>query len=55
MSEQPSADAPFHPKAGYSAFVLGVLLLAYILNFVDRQILALVLGHRNGGKGGQLT
>ena len=40
MSKQ--NPAPFAPSAGYSSFVLIVLLLAYILNFVDRQVLALV-------------
>jgi len=33
----------FRPGTPYSAYVLFVLGLAYILNFVDRQILALVL------------
>ncbi len=32
----------FAPSSRYSAYVLGILLLAYILNFVDRQVLALV-------------
>ena len=32
----------FNPSAGYSWYVLAVLLAAYILNFVDRQVLALV-------------
>ncbi len=36
-------SAAFQPKPAYSAFVLGMLTLAYILNFVDRQVLALVL------------
>lgn len=34
--------APFAPSSRYSAYVLGILLAAYILNFVDRQVLALV-------------
>lgn len=33
---------PFAPSSRYSAYVLGILLTAYILNFVDRQVLALV-------------
>lgn len=33
---------PFSPSGRYAAYVLGILLLAYILNFVDRQVLALV-------------
>ena len=32
----------FAPSTGYSWYVLAVLLAAYILNFVDRQVLALV-------------
>ena len=35
-------QATFAPRPAYSAFVLVALLLAYILNFVDRQVLALV-------------
>ena len=35
-------EATFAPSGRYSAYVLGVLLAAYILNFVDRQVLALV-------------
>jgi len=34
-------SAAFRPKKSYSAYVLGALLLAYILNFVDRQLLAI--------------
>ena len=41
MSEDPRSG--FQPRPAYSAFVLGVLLLAYILNFVDRQVFALVM------------
>ena len=35
-------QAPFAPRPAYSAYVLVALLLAYILNFVDRQVLSLV-------------
>ncbi len=42
MSDNATNEGAFEPKPTYSAFVLGVLLLAYILNFVDRQVLALV-------------
>lgn len=35
-------EAPFAPSNRYSAYVLCILLIAYILNFVDRQVLALV-------------
>ncbi|MDG2306277.1 MAG: MFS transporter [Candidatus Binatia bacterium] len=35
-------EKPFAPSSSYSVYVLVVLLLAYILNFVDRQVLALV-------------
>lgn len=40
-SAEPDAT-PFQPSPRYSAWVLGILLVAYILNFVDRQVLALV-------------
>lgn len=45
MENTPPNDpgpASFQPTSRYSAYVLGILLLAYILNFVDRQVLALV-------------
>jgi MFS family permease len=35
------APAPYSP--GYARYVLGVLLAVYVMNFVDRQILAIVL------------
>ena len=38
MSEQPAAA----PSRAYANWVLFLLLLAYILNFVDRQVLAIV-------------
>ena len=36
------APAPFGPSRGYANWVLFLLLLAYVLNFVDRQVLAIV-------------
>jgi predicted MFS family arabinose efflux permease len=36
------APAPFAPSRGYANWVLFLLLLAYVLNFVDRQVLAIV-------------
>jgi MFS family permease len=42
VNEQQSAS-PAEPKAsGYSWYVLGVLVLVYILNFIDRQILSIL-------------
>lgn len=39
----PAAEkSDFAPTPRYSAYVLGVLVAAYVLNFVDRQVLALV-------------
>ena len=35
---------PFHERRWYPNYVLGVLLLAYIFSFVDRQILSLMVG-----------
>ena len=32
------------PSRAYSLWVLGLLSLAYVLNFVDRQVLAIVAG-----------
>ena len=38
---EPAAAAP--PQAsGYSWYVLGVLVVVYILNFIDRQILSIL-------------
>jgi MFS family permease len=33
-----------YPHAGYAWYVVGVLTLAYIFSFIDRQILALMVG-----------
>ena len=42
MNEQ-QGGSPVEPKAsGYSWYVLGVLVLVYILNFIDRQILSIL-------------
>ena len=35
-------SAPFRPRPAYQGWVLFVLLLVYILNFIDRQVLSLV-------------
>ena len=37
-----SAGAPAAPSRAYAQWVLFLLLLAYVLNFVDRQVLAIV-------------
>lgn len=40
---QPDGAAPTAPRAsGYSWYVLGVLVVVYILNFIDRQILSIL-------------
>ena len=39
----PGSDAAARPTPAYAWYVLGVLLAVYVLNFVDRQILAIVL------------
>lgn len=36
-----TADAPFSPA--YARYVLGVLFLVYVFNFIDRQVLAIVI------------
>ncbi len=35
-------SGPFRPRPVYQSYVLVVLLLVYVLNFIDRQVLALV-------------
>jgi MFS family permease len=37
-----AADSSEKPATGYSWYVLGVLVLVYILNFIDRQILSIL-------------
>lgn len=37
-------DAPPYPSRGYSWYVVGVLCIAYTLSFIDRQILAFLVG-----------
>ena len=42
-SVMPDASAPPEPKAtGYSWYVLSVLVIVYILNFIDRQIISIL-------------
>jgi MFS family permease len=36
-------DQESYPRAGYAWYVVGVLTLAYILSFIDRQILSLMV------------
>ena len=46
-SALPNARAPEaepYPPAGYAWYVVGVLTLAYIFSFIDRQILSLMVG-----------
>lgn len=38
----PSARDPHAPGGSYSRYVLGVLVLVYILNFLDRQIISIL-------------
>jgi MFS family permease len=45
-STEPNAQSPgpdAYPPAGYSWYVVGVLTLAYIFSFIDRQILSLMV------------
>lgn len=44
MSNEPTAatDGSEQPATAYSWYVLGVLVLVYILNFIDRQILSIL-------------
>lgn len=41
-AETATADAPLPEASGYSWYVLGVLVVVYILNFIDRQILSIL-------------
>lgn len=42
QGSQKNQDPPY-PPIGYSWYVVGVLLVAYILSFIDRQILSLLV------------
>ena len=42
MSEGEAGIVPVQRASGYSWYVLGVLVLVYILNFIDRQILSIL-------------
>ena len=42
MSDEPSGESPELRASSYSWYVLGVLVLVYILNFIDRQILSIL-------------
>ena len=39
-----SAEADDYPSPGYAWYVVSVLTLAYVLSFIDRQILSLMVG-----------
>lgn len=41
QSAKPGEEAPLYTK-GYTHYVLGVLVMVYIFNFIDRQILAIL-------------
>lgn len=43
MQQADHTDSSY-PSAGYANYVLGVLVAAYILSFIDRNILALLVG-----------
>jgi MFS family permease len=42
--EVPSSAPDPYPSSGYAWYVVGVLTLAYIFSFIDRQILSLMVG-----------
>jgi MFS family permease len=44
MPNPDQSDAEFQPSDAYSNYVLGLLFLVYVFNFVDRQILSVFLG-----------
>ena len=44
MNRQEGGDAGIQPiSSGYANYVLAILFLAYVINFVDRQILSILL------------
>jgi predicted MFS family arabinose efflux permease len=44
MSEEPPREALDEISPGYSNYVLGVLFLVYVINFIDRQVLSVFIG-----------
>lgn len=42
MTDEAAPSAPEQRASGYSWYVLGVLVLVYILNFIDRQVLSIL-------------
>lgn len=42
MQDQPTAAPPQQRASSYSWYVLGVLVLVYVLNFIDRQIISIL-------------
>ena len=42
LSDEPATAAPLAKPSRYSWYVLGVLVIVYVLNFVDRQILSIL-------------
>lgn len=39
-----SSEDPPYPPLGYAWYVVGILMLIYVLSFIDRQILSLLVG-----------
>ena len=44
MSEEPPREALDEISPGYANYVLGVLFLVYVINFIDRQVLSVFIG-----------
>lgn len=44
LAENPAATEPPYPNPAYAWYVVGVLMLAYTVSFIDRQILNLLVG-----------
>ena len=42
MDDQPQADPASNQAGPYSWYVLGVLVVVYVLNFIDRQIVSIL-------------
>ena len=41
--DEPSTGVPRPPSEGYAWYVVGLLTLVYVLSFLDRQILSLMV------------
>ena len=55
MSDDASREDPQLPSEAYSRYVLGVLVVVYVLNFLDRQIITILAEDIKAGPGDHAT